>query len=83
MFCHAFGEHGRVVVVADLSLVNAQAVAAEIRAAGGTAVAVGVDVSGEDSTASMVRAAEAEAGAIEVLINNAALFSTLRMGPVH
>ena len=64
---------GASVVVADLNGEGAQAVANEIVAAGGKAVAVQVDVSDETSTLAMAAAAIASFGGIDILINNAAL----------
>jgi len=60
-------------VVADLNEAGAKTVADEINAAGGKAVAVGVDVSDEDSTKVMAGAAIAEFGGVDILVNNAAL----------
>ncbi len=50
---------------------EAHEVVKEIRAAGGTAVAVGGDISEKDSAVAMIDAAVAEHGPIEILINNA------------
>ena len=50
---------------------EANEVVEEIRAAGGTAVAVGGDISEKDSAVAMIDAAVAEHGPIEILINNA------------
>jgi 3-oxoacyl-[acyl-carrier protein] reductase len=80
-FCRAFADHGRVVVVADLDLRKARDVVTEIQADGRSAVAIGVDVSDAESVTEMARAVAAQVGPVEVLVNNAALFSTLRMGP--
>ncbi len=62
------------VVIADLMEDNAKQTADEIVAAGGTAMAVRVDVSDMDSVADMVSATTAQFGTVDVLINNAALF---------
>jgi NAD(P)-dependent dehydrogenase (short-subunit alcohol dehydrogenase family) len=64
---------GASVVVADLNLEGAQAVAGEIVAGGGQAVAVAVDVSDEVSTLAMGQAAVAVFGGVDILVNNAAL----------
>lgn len=50
---------------------EAEAVVEEIRAADGTAVAVGGDISDKDSATAMIDEAVAAHGAIEILINNA------------
>jgi NAD(P)-dependent dehydrogenase (short-subunit alcohol dehydrogenase family) len=64
---------GASVVVADLNGDGATAVANEIVAAGGKAIAVQVDVADEASTLAMAAAAQAAFGGIDILINNAAL----------
>ena len=50
---------------------EAEAVVEEIRAAGGTAIAVGGDISDKGSATAMIDEAVAAHGAIEILINNA------------
>lgn len=75
-FCRAFAERGRTVAVADRDFEKAKVVAREI-----DAFAVEVDVGDEASVTRMAAAVEAELGVVEVLVNNAAVFSTLRMGP--
>jgi 3-oxoacyl-[acyl-carrier protein] reductase len=50
---------------------EAEAVVEEIRAAGGTAIAVGGDISDKDSATAMIDEAVTAHGAIEILINNA------------
>ena len=67
-----FAKEGAHVVVADLDEKSAQAIAKEV---GG--LAVKVDVSDEDSTKAMAKAAFDRYGRIDVLINNAGLFSAL------
>ncbi|MCP2138495.1 3-oxoacyl-[acyl-carrier protein] reductase [Rhizobium sp. SLBN-94] len=76
-----FAAAGALTVVADLSAENAKAVAAEISAAGGKTLAVAVDVSKKDSVDAMVAAALAEFGRIDVLVNNASIFSALKKRP--
>ncbi len=79
-YCLGFGEQGAKVVVADLQQAGAEQVADEVVGAGGVAMAVAVDVADESSVASMVGAVQTRYGAPTVLVNNAAVFSTLRMG---
>ncbi|MBI2959364.1 MAG: glucose 1-dehydrogenase [Betaproteobacteria bacterium] len=67
-----FAAAGAKVAVADLDEVAANAVAREI---GG--LALKVDVSDEEGTKAMAKAAFDRYGRIDVLINNAALFSTI------
>ena len=59
--------HGAQVVVNDFHPERAEAVAQEIRAEGGTAVAHGCDVTDYDGVQAMI----ARAGGIDVLVNNA------------
>lgn len=76
-----FAAAGAMAVVADLNADNARAVAAEITAAGGQALAVEVDVSRKASVEAMVAATLHFFGRVEVLINNASLFSALVKRP--
>jgi len=63
---------GASVVVADINIAGAERVAGEIAAAGGTAMAHGVDLGDEASIATLVAAAITRFGRIDVLHNNAA-----------
>lgn len=74
-------EQGASVVVADLNADNSERVAAEIRTLGGVAIPAPVDVSDRASVGRMVSAARDAYGPPAVLINNAAIFSTLKMRP--
>lgn len=65
------GEQGFRVAVADLNLAVAEETAKEITAAGGEAVAVGVDVTSTESVKAAVATVESELGPIEVVVNNA------------
>ena len=69
---------GAGVMVADL--LDGSPVVEEIAAAGGEAVAVTTDVSDEASTVAMAEAAMDRFGRIDVLINNAAMFSETTRG---
>ncbi|MFT3964850.1 MAG: SDR family oxidoreductase [Sphingobium sp.] len=62
---------GAAVVVADIVPDNADAVAAEIGAAGGTAVALACDVCERDSVADLKRRANAALGPVTLLFSNA------------
>src|SRR5688572_19541604 len=64
---------GASVVVADLNAEGAAAVAEEIKAAGGQAIACGVDIVDPASVAQMAKAATEAFGGIDILVNNAAL----------
>lgn len=77
-FAHQLAADGAEVVVADLDGVRARAVAREI---GVRARALQVDVADETSVAAMFAAVEQSWEGLDVLVNNAAVFSALRMGP--
>ena len=76
-----FAAAGAVAVVADISLDNASGVAAEINASSGRALALQVDVSKKASVEVMVAATLKAFGRVEVLVNNASLFSALVKRP--
>jgi NAD(P)-dependent dehydrogenase (short-subunit alcohol dehydrogenase family) len=67
---------GAAVAVAARSEGEIEAVAAELRRAGGRAVAVRCDVTDEGSVAALRRAVEAELGPADVLVNNAGVASS-------
>lgn len=67
----AYAREGARVVIAELRPHRAERTAAEIRAAGGVALAVPTDVSRREGVDAMVRRAVAEFGGLDVLVNNA------------
>ena len=69
---------GASVVVADLNREGAEAVSEEIVAAGGKAVAVGVDITDPDSVRAMAASAKEKFGGVDILVNNAALMAELK-----
>ena len=69
---------GAGVVIADL--LDGSPVVEEVTASGGEAIAVSTDVSEESSTVAMADAAMDRFGRIDVLINNAAMFSETTRG---
>jgi NAD(P)-dependent dehydrogenase (short-subunit alcohol dehydrogenase family) len=81
VFAKAFAAAGAVAVIAERNADRGDAVAAEIAATGGRARAIASDVAEPASVEAMAKAVEAEFSRIDVLINNAALFSTLEMRP--
>ncbi|MEU7915645.1 SDR family NAD(P)-dependent oxidoreductase [Microbispora bryophytorum] len=80
-FAQAFAAAGATVVVADLDGENAGKVAAQLREGGAQALGLGVDVSDETAVTRMVETTVAEFGRVDVLVNGAAIFSTLTMKP--
>ena len=71
-------EGGRVVIA---DLLDGSPVVEELVASGGEAIAVTTDVSDEASTAAMAEAAVERFGRVDILINNAAMFSETTRGP--
>jgi len=67
----AFAREGAEVAVIARTAPEIEAVAAEIRAGGGRAIAVPADVSREADVAAVVRAAQDHLGGVDVLVNNA------------
>ena len=81
VFAKAFAKAGARVVVAELNEERAEAVAEEILRADGQVLAVTTDVADPASIEEMVGVVDDEWGRIDVLINNAGIFSTLEMRP--
>jgi 3-hydroxybutyrate dehydrogenase len=68
-----FATEDAEVVIADLQLAAAQATADEINRAGGTAMAVAMDVSDESTVEAGVAAAFERFGAVDILVSNAGI----------
>jgi 3-oxoacyl-[acyl-carrier protein] reductase len=81
VFAKAFAKAGARAVIAELNEEKAASVAAEILEADGQALAVTTDVADPNSIDEMVEIVTDEYGRIDVLINNAGIFSTLEMRP--
>jgi 3-hydroxybutyrate dehydrogenase len=69
----SYAREGGRVVVADLNLAAAQTAADEITKAGGTAMAVAMDVTSEEQVNSAVAAVVAAYGGVDVLVSNAGI----------
>ena len=74
----ALAERGAKVVINDLAgedgvSANAEAVVAEIRAAGGEAIANGANVANFEQVQAMVQQAMDQWGRIDILVNNAGI----------
>lgn len=68
-----FAEEGAAVVVNDVHGERAEAVAKEIREAGGKALAIAADITQEDQVRKMVEEAGRELGPVDILVNNAGI----------
>jgi NAD(P)-dependent dehydrogenase (short-subunit alcohol dehydrogenase family) len=78
-YAASLAAEGATVVCADV--IDAEPVAAQIRAAGGRALALHADVSSAESVSQMAAASVEAFGRIDVLVNNAGLFANLAMKP--
>ena len=68
-----YAREGAHVAVADLNVDAANVAAAEIRAAGGKAIAVAMDVTSEEGVAAGVAATVAAFGGVDILVSNAGI----------
>jgi len=75
-YCKALAEHGAKVVVADIQVDAAGTVADEV-----DGIAVKVDVTSEKETQAMAARAIEAYGAIDILINNAGMYSSIQKRP--
>lgn len=77
-YCTALAKEGAQVVVADV--IDTSSAVDEVQAGGGEALGVNVDISNEQSNEAMAEATIDRFGRIDVLINNAAVFSETTRG---
>jgi 3-oxoacyl-[acyl-carrier protein] reductase len=80
-YCLALAREGAKVVAADIQHTEAGRVAEEIQKSGGEAIAVAVDVTSPEKTRAMADAALKRYGRIDILVNNAALYSAIKKKP--
>jgi 3-oxoacyl-[acyl-carrier protein] reductase len=78
-YAEALAAAGASVVVADIDEENAAKVAEGIRAGGGQAEAVRVDVADPTSAVAMAEATVERFGGIDYLVNNAAIFGGMQL----
>jgi NAD(P)-dependent dehydrogenase (short-subunit alcohol dehydrogenase family) len=81
-YAKALAVEGASVVVADVNEVQGRRVAGEISGAGGSARFVHVDVAAPESTKAMADATIAAYGAIDYLVNNAAIYQGMQIAPL-
>ncbi|MGE0747681.1 MAG: SDR family NAD(P)-dependent oxidoreductase [Rhodospirillales bacterium] len=74
-FARRFAAEGAKVAIADID--SGEKVVAEIKAAGGQAIDVRTDVADEASTQAMAKKTIEAFGRIDILVNNAAIFTTV------
>jgi 3-oxoacyl-[acyl-carrier protein] reductase len=81
VFAKAFGLAGTKIVVAEKNRASGEATAQEVASAGSQVMYCDVDVSDQAAVESMIRRIEEHFGGVDILVNNAAIFSTLEMRP--
>ena len=74
-----YGQAGADVMIADIDLEGAQAVAGEIRAAGGSADACLTDIGRPEESAAMVTGCVDRFGRLDVMVNNAGVIRVGRL----
>lgn len=77
----ALGHEGARILIADMH--NAEASAAEMVAAGIDAHGITMNVTSEEDVARMAEVASERFGGLDILVNNAAIFSTLMPKPLE
>jgi 3-oxoacyl-[acyl-carrier protein] reductase len=80
-YAHRMVDEGAKVVLAELNETSGKAVAEELLAKGGQGSFVRTDVADEASCQEMAAATVRRFGRIDLLVNNAAVFSTIKMKP--
>ena len=82
-FALAFAKVGAKVVIAEFNAETGSRVVEEVRTVGGEAIFVQTDVGDHASCVAMRDATLRAFGRIDILINNAGIFSTLEMRPME
>lgn len=80
-YATGLAKEGAKVVVADIQEEEAKRVAGGIKQGGGEALAIPVDVTSVEKTQAMAEATLQKFGRIDVLVNNAALYSAIKKKP--
>ncbi|WP_399679439.1 SDR family NAD(P)-dependent oxidoreductase [Xenophilus sp.] len=78
-----FARQGARVIVADIDPARAQAIADEVRGAGGTAWAESIDVTDRAAVAALAASLTERLGPIDVLVNNAGISARARIDDPH
>jgi 3-oxoacyl-[acyl-carrier protein] reductase len=78
---HSFAKEGAKVVIAEVNFKNAQQVASDFTREGFDAIAVETDISSPNSVEEMAKQTISQFGRIDILVNNASIFATLKMKP--
>ncbi len=81
-YAEALANAGAAVLVADMLEAEGAETVKAIQAKGQKAAFTRVDVSNKESTEAMAKAATDAFGGIDILVNNAAMFASLKGGPM-
>lgn len=81
-YAQRLAQEGASLVIVDLDGAAATAVAAELTANGSKAIGIEADISDPKSTEAMGRRAAEAFGKVDILVNNAAMFSRVAMSRV-
>ena len=80
-YAHHFAAQGAIPIIAEINGDNAVSVQREIKEKGFEALAIQTDVASMESVTTMVNQVIEKFGRIDILINNAAVFSRITMAP--
>jgi 3-oxoacyl-[acyl-carrier protein] reductase len=80
-FALRFAQEGAKLLLPDIGLDRAEAVAKEIRNKGGEALAIETDISNESAIKAMAEKVIEEYGQVDILVNNAAMYHGLQRRP--
>ncbi|MBI2802354.1 MAG: 3-oxoacyl-ACP reductase FabG [Gammaproteobacteria bacterium] len=80
-YAHAFADAGAITVIAEVNAALGEQVAAEITARGKQSMAVATDIADPAAVDSLVAKVVTRHARIDVLVNNASIFSTIKMRP--
>ncbi len=80
-YCRRLATEGAAIAIADL--LDGSTVAREIQEAKGEALSLKVDVSREEDTARMAQETVKRFGRIDILVNNAAIFLSIKRKPFY
>ena len=78
-FCLGMAEEGAIIVISDIDVTAAERTAEEVQAKGCEVLVIKADVSSVEDTLAMAEKTVERFGRIDVLINNAAIFSKIRI----
>lgn len=81
-YAEALADAGAAILIADLLEAEGAETVAAIRAKGQKATFMKVDVSSKEETEAMAKIAADTFGGIDILVNNAAMFASLKGGPM-